>query len=556
MSCYKKTGEPGAEELLFLPLGGSGEIGMNLNLYGHDGQWLIVDVGITFGDPTTPGVDVIMPDPAFIEERQDQIAGIVLTHAHEDHLGAMPYLWPKLQCPVYATPFTAAFLRRKLAETDFVDDVEIIEIPLSGHFSVGCFDIELITLTHSILEPNALVIRTPAGKIMHTGDWKLDPDPALGPNTDEQALIRAGDEGMLAMVCDSTNALNPGWSGSEGVVRKNLIDLVGELSGKVAIACFASNVARLESATQAGLQNGRKVALVGRSLWRILDAAKETGYLQDLPPFLEADEAAKLPANKVLLICTGSQGEPRAALSRIARMDHPDVSLGNGDTVIFSSREIPGNEVGISEVQNNLTDLGVDIITASDREIHTSGHPNRDELAQMYQWIRPQIAIPVHGEPRHLRAHAKLARDCQVPHGMAGKNGLLMSLSEEGVEVIDEVFSGRLYLDGNRLMPMGNTPLRDRRKMSWNGFVLASLVIDDEGELLIDPEVAVEGLLDHDDQAWEELIDTAERSLNKLSKKFKKDDGKIMEAVRVDIRRKCQDLTGKRPTVRIHLARV
>ena len=556
MSCYKETGEPGAEELLFLPLGGSGEIGMNLNLYGHNGEWLIVDVGITFGDPTTPGVDIIMPDPSFIEERQDKIAGIVLTHAHEDHLGAVQYLWPKLKCPIYATPFTAAFLRRKLGETDFLNDIQIIEVPLSGKFFVGDFDIELITLTHSILEPNALMIRTPAGNIMHTGDWKLDPDPALGPKSDEAALIKAGDEGILAMVCDSTNALNPGWSGSEGVVRENLVKLVSELSGKVAIACFASNVARLESAVQAGLKNGRKVALVGRSLWRIVDAAKETGYLKDLPPFLEAEDVARLPANKVLYICTGSQGEPRAALSRIAREDHPGVSLGKGDTVLFSSREIPGNEVGISEVQNNLIDLGVEIITASEREIHTSGHPNRDELAQMYQWVRPHIAIPVHGEPRHLLAHAKLARDCQVPHGMAARNGLCMSLSKAGVEVVDEVFSGRLYLDGNRLMPMGNTPLRDRRKMSWNGFVLASLVIDDDGDLLIDPEVAVEGLLDHDDRAWDSLIDTTERALNKLNKKSRKDDGLISEAVRIALRRKCQELTGKRPTVRIHLARV
>ncbi len=559
MTNYKKTGNPSADELLFLPLGGSGEIGMNLNLYGHDGKWLIVDVGITFGDSTTPGVDVIMPDPAFIAKRSDQISAIILTHGHEDHLGAVQYLWPKLKCPIYATPFTAAFLRRKLADCSFLNDMEIIEIPLSSKFSVDKFDIELISLTHSILEPNALLIKTPVGNIMHTGDWKLDPDPALGEKSDEEALIKAGDEGILAMVCDSTNALNDGWSGSEGEIRKNLIDLVASKSGKVAIACFASNVARLESAVLAGVENGRKIALVGRSLWRIVDAAKEAGYLKDAPKFLEASDVKGLPSNKILYICTGSQGEPRAALSRIAVKNHPDVSLTKGDCVIFSSREIPGNEISISNIQNSLIEQNIEIITANDYNIHASGHPYRDELRQMYQWVRPHIAIPVHGEARHLEAHATLASQCGIAHSMAARNGRCMSLNKDGVQIIDEVFSSRLYLDGNRLLPMDNNALKSRRKMSWNGFVLISLVIDDDGDLLIDPEITVEGLFDNDNDEYEKLdklISVAESALNKLGKKAIMNDDKIRETIRISLSRICKKITAKRPIIKVHLARV
>ncbi len=555
---YKKTGNPSADELLFLPLGGSGEIGMNLNLYGHDGKWLIVDVGITFGDSsTTPGVDVIMPDPSFIAKKSNQISAIILTHGHEDHLGAVQYLWPKLKCPIYATPFTAAFLRRKLADCSFINDIEIIEIPLSSKFSVDKFDIELISLTHSILEPNALLIKTPVGNVMHTGDWKLDPDPALGEKSDKDALIKAGDEGVLAMVCDSTNALNDGWSGSEGEIRKNLIDLVASKNGKVAIACFASNVARLESAVLAGVKNGRKIALVGRSLWRIVDAAKEAGYLKNSPKFLEAGDVKGMPANKILYICTGSQGEPRAALSRIAVKNHPDVSLVKGDCVVFSSREIPGNEISISHIQNSLIEQNIEIITANDYNIHASGHPYRDELRQMYQWVRPHIAIPVHGEARHLEAHATLATESGISHSMAARNGRCMSLTKDGVEIVDEVFSSRLYLDGNRLLPMDNNALKSRRKMSWNGFVLISLVIDDDGDLLIDPEITVEGLFnDDEDEKIDKLISVAEDALNKLGKKAIMNDDKIREAIRISLSRICKKTTSKRPIIRVHLARV
>lgn len=558
---FTDTDTPGAEEFLFLPLGGTGEIGMNLNLYGHDESWLMVDCGITFGDERTPGIDVLMPDPGFIEERKEDLAGLVLTHAHEDHLGAVQYLWPRLQCPIYATPFTAAVLRRKLAETAFASKVEIHEVPMSGQFKVGPFEIELVTLTHSIPEPNALIIRTALGAVLHTGDWKLDPDPKIGPTADEKRLIRLGEEGTLAMICDSTNALSPGRSGSEGEVRENLVDLVRELDGAVAVACFASNVARLESAARAAIETGRQAALIGRSLWRMQEAARETGYLKGIPPFLTDEAASKLPPEKVLLICTGSQGEPRAALARIARQDHNHIELGEGDTVIFSSREIPGNEVAIGELQNALTELGCRIITASDAEIHTSGHPNRDELADMYGWVRPRVAVPVHGEHRHLLAHARLAQACQVPHGIVARNGMLMSLTEDGVDVIDEVYAGRLALDSARsedirLIPMDHGSIRQRRRMAYNGSAVVSIALDGKGRLADEAQISVSGLLDSDGPEWEELLDIAEDTVEKLSPRQRAQDGEVCESVRLAIRRKLQRLTGRRPQVDVHLLRV
>ena len=550
---FRDTDTPGPDEFLFLPLGGTGEIGMNLNLYGHDEKWLMVDCGITFGDERTPGIDVIMPDPAFIEERIEDLCGLVLTHAHEDHLGAVQYLWPKL---IYATPFTAAVLRRKLTEVDFGRKVEIIEVPMSGTFDVGPFNIELITLTHSIPEPNALAIRTSAGVVLHTGDWKLDPDPQVGPTTDEARLIAIGEEGVMAMVCDSTNSLNSGRSGAEGDVRKNLVDVVRDCQGGVAIACFASNVARLESAAKAAIACGRQPALAGRSLWRMNECARECGYLQDLPPFLNDEAASRLPAEKVLWICTGSQGEPRAALARIARGDHQNIKLGQGDTVIFSSREIPGNEVSIGELQNSLTELGCTIITANDAEIHASGHPNRDELADMYSWIRPQVAVPVHGEHRHLLAHARLAQSCQVPHGIVAQNGMLMSLTNNGAEVIDQVYSGRLAVDGDRLIPMDHGSIRQRKRLAQNGAAVVSIALDKSGRLADEAQLTLAGLLDSDGPEWDDLLDLAEETVENLSKAQLKDDGQVVEAVRIALRRKLQAMTRRRPQVDVHLLRV
>jgi ribonuclease J len=548
----------GRKDLVFLPLGGAGEIGMNLNLYGHAGKWLMVDLGITFGDDSTPGVEVIMPDPGFIVERRKDLAGLVLTHAHEDHLGAVPWLWPQLECPIYATPFTAAVLRRKLAEAGLEKAAKITEIPMSGRFDVGPFGIELITLTHSIPEPNAVVIRTKAGTVLHTGDWKLDPDPLVGPSTDEQALMRVGEEGVLAMVCDSTNVLVPGTSGSEGDVRENLIELVGTLENRVAVASFASNVARLETVCRAAQAHGRRVALVGRSMKNIVAAAQETGYLTDLPPFIPDTEVGYLPRNEVLLLCTGSQGEPRSALSRIANDDHPEVSLEAGDTVIFSSREIPGNERAIGRLHNKLASMGIDIVTARDEHIHVSGHPAKDELIQMYQWTRPKIAVPVHGEARHLIAHAELARECQVPEPVGARNGYVVRLAPGRATVVDEVPHGRIAVDGNRLIPMESSALRDRRRLAWNGSAVVTVVVDRDGRVKGMPMVAVNGVFDQDvePEIAHEVEDAVMAAVEDLPKARARDDAEVSEAARLAVRRSIRALCGKRPQIDVHLVRV
>ncbi len=558
MSDYLKTGSPGDDELLFLPLGGTGEIGMNLNLYGHAGEWLMVDLGITFGDESTPGVDVIMPNPAFIEERRDELAGLVLTHAHEDHLGAVAYLWERLQCPVYATPFTLSVLRRKLAEAELLDRVPVTEVPLSGTFSVGPFDIELITLTHSIPEPNALVIETPVGRVMHTGDWKIDPDPLVGPTVDEAALIRTGEAGVLAMVGDSTNALVPGDSGSEADVREALLDVVGRFEHRVAVACFASNVARLETMARVGEAHGRQVALVGRSLWRMYESAKETGYLRDIKPFVTEHDVGYLPRDKTLMICTGSQGESRAALPRIANGDHPEVALDPGDAVVFSSRIIPGNEIAINRLHNRLSEQGIEVVTAYEENVHVSGHPARDELAQMYQWIRPKIAVPVHGEPRHLLAHAKLAEDCQVPKAIVGHNGSMIRLAPGPGEIIDEVFTGRLAMDGRRLINLESTVIRDRRRMVYNGSAVATIILGPDGKISGLPMVSLHGIeeMDTDGDVADEVVEAVITAVDRLPQRDRDDDDTVSEAARRAVRRSLRDLCGKRPQTEIHLVRV
>ena len=409
-------------ELVFLPLGGSNEIGMNLNLYGwgppRARQWIVVDVGVTFGDPSTPGVDIIMPDATFAQG--EDILGIVLTHAHEDHIGAIGWLWPKLKAPVYATPFTAYLVREKLRDADILDEVDLREVPLGGTIKLGPFEVELVTIAHSIPEPNGLAIKTPAGTILHTGDWKIDPDPIVGEQVDVEQIRKLGDDGVLAMVCDSTNVFVDGTAGSEAEVRDALIPLVKSLKGKVAVACFASNVARVDSAARAAMAAGRSVCLVGRSMHRITAAAKSVGLLKDVPEFIQEGDAAALPRDKVMYLCTGSQGEPRAALSRIADDAHPHVKLGPGDSCIFSSRVIPGNEIAIRNLQNKLADRGVRLYTDRDHPgIHVSGHPCREELSDMYRWARPQISVPTHGERRHLLEHCALARDLQVPQQIA-----------------------------------------------------------------------------------------------------------------------------------------
>ncbi len=544
--------------LYFVPLGGAGEIGMNLNVYGYAGDWLIIDCGVTFGDDSQPGLEVVMPDPGFIVERRDRLLGIVATHAHEDHIGAIPYLWTQLRCPVWATPFTASLLRAKLAEAGLAEQVKINVVPLAGRFTIGPFDLELITLTHSIPEPNGVALRTPVGTVLHTGDWKFDPDPLIGPTADEAALQRLGDDGVLALIGDSTNALRPGTSGSEADLRRSLIDLIGRYDARVAVACFASNVARLETVARAAAAHGRDVALVGRSLWRMDKAARENGYLADLPRFLTEDEAGYVPRDRIVLICTGSQGEPRAALSRIARDDHPHVVLETGDVAIFSSRIIPGNEKAINRLQNALVHLGVEIVTEEDHFVHVSGHPARDELVRMYQMVRPKIAVPVHGEARHLIAHAQLAGECQVQQPLVIQNGDMVRIAPSGASVVDEVPVGRLASDGKGLLPLDGTALKDRRRVTFNGTAVATLVLDRLGRLVAPPTISVIGVVEPAaaDAAAVGLRRAVERALDELPAGLRGDGEAVRDAARRALRHSLNEHFGKRPLVEIHLVRI
>ena len=544
--------------LYFVPLGGSGEIGMNLNLYGYRGQWLMLDCGVTFGDEEHAGVDVIMPDPAFIAERKDKLLGIVATHAHEDHIGAIPYLWPQLQCPVWATPFTASLLRAKLEEAGLAGKVPITIVPMSGRFTIGPFDLELVTLTHSIPEPNAVAIRTPVGTVLHTGDWKLDPDPLVGDVTDEESLIRIGDEGVIAMIGDSTNAMVDGHSGSEAELREALTELIGRYTGRVAVACFASNVARLSTIAHAAQAHGRDVALIGRSLWRMDKAARENGYLADVPRFLTEDEAGYVPADRILLICTGSQGEPRAALSRVAREDHPHIVLEEGDVVIFSSRIIPGNEKAIARLQNALVRLGVEIVTTDDHFVHVSGHPCRAELARMYQMVRPRVAIPVHGEARHLQAHAQLAMECQVGDALVIENGDAIRIDAQGATIAGQVPSGRVASDGRRLLPMTGSALQQRRRVGNQGAMVATIVVDRAGSLAAAPQVSLIGLVeaaDSEDMSAK-LRDAASAAVEALPKAMRRDDTQVKDAANRALRKAVNERIGKRALIDVQVFRL
>jgi ribonuclease J len=541
---------PLPDELVFLPLGGSGEIGMNFNAYGfgppNNRQWIIVDCGVLFGrEGSSPGVDLIMPDIRFLADQRENVLGIVATHAHEDHIGAIAHLWPSLRCPVYATPFTARLIMGKLDEAGLTSRLKVKEVPVGGKLTLGPFSMDFISITHSILEPNLLAIRTPLGVVAHTGDWKIDPDPMVGEATDTAALEALGDEGVLALVCDSTNALVPGSSGSEAKVRESLTALIGTLKGRVAVTGFASNVARLDTVARAAKAHGRRVALVGRSMQKMVAAARETGYLKDMPTVLDEAEVADLPAHKVLYLCTGSQGEPRAALARIAAGNHPNVSLSKGDAVIFSSRVIPGNEIAIAEIQNKLAANGIALLTAEDHFVHVSGHPCRDELAQMYRWIRPKLSVPVHGEMRHQVAHAALARELQVPQAIVPQNGQMFRLAPGRPELIDEVPSGRLHMDGRVLVAEGEGLAKDRRAMAFAGLLVVSLVVDSKGRIAAEPVVLGEGM----PEAVEEAVLKAVEDT--LAKNKRSDPDDLAENVRRAARRAAHDAWGKKPVTRV-----
>ncbi|MDP3745996.1 MAG: ribonuclease J [Phenylobacterium sp.] len=553
------------DELVFLPLGGSNEIGMNFNLYGygppHARKWIVVDLGVTFGDQTTPGVEIILPDPEFIEAHAKDILGIVLTHAHEDHIGAVAWLWPRLRAPLYATPFTAFLLREKLRENEDAADAEITEVPLGGTIKLGPFEIDLITLTHSIPEPNGLAIRTPLGTILHTGDWKIDPDPVLGLVTDEGAIRKLGDEGVLAMVCDSTNVFVDGEAGSEADVRDAMAKLISGLTGKVAVACFASNVARMDSIIRAGEAAGRRVCLVGRSMHRMAAAAKSVGLFSDIKEFLTDGEAKHFPDDKILYLCTGSQGEPRAALSRIADGTHQHVKLGAGDACVFSSRVIPGNEVPIRNLQNRLADRGVRLYTERDHPgIHVSGHPCRDELARMYAWARPEIAVPTHGERRHLLEHAAFAKDLQVKQTVAPRNGDMVRLAPGRAEIIDEVPAGRIYVDAGFLTPENGDALRERRHAAYNGVLAVSVVLDGRGKIVSGPRVKALGLPADEDYSMDEVLDDlaedAETAFGKLKGDQREIDSEVEMALSRAVKKASQRIWGKRPVVETTVLRV
>ncbi|MBO1073532.1 ribonuclease J [Roseomonas marmotae] len=546
-------------DLAFIPLGGAGEIGMNLNVYRCDGQLLAIDCGIGFGGNDNPEAEVMTPDPAWLAQRRDKLVGMVITHAHEDHVGAVAHLWPQLRCPVYASPFTASVLRRKLSEANLAHQVPLHIIPLGGQVQLGPFDLTFIRVTHSVPEPQSIAIRTHYGTVLHTGDWKLDPDPLIGQPADLDAFARLGQEGVLAMVCDSTNAMVEGSAGSEAEVRRNLVPLLRPLKGRVAITCFATNLARVESIALAAQKVGRRVALFGRSLRNVEASARECGYLQSIPSFISEDEADDLPDNELLIICTGSQGEERSAMAKIAADTHPRISLGEGDTVIFSSRMIPGNEKAVLRMQDELTRGGCKVMTADDHMVHVSGHACRDELRKLYSLVKPRYAVPVHGEWRHLQEHASLAREMGSTPILVEDGDMLRlaPLSGNGApDVVEGVPTGRLVVDGERLLPLDGAVLGARRRMLFNGIVVASLAVDRSGRVMGTPQVSAPGLFDMTDHEPEQLAADLARSVTELPANLRAEDDTLREAARAALRKALGRRLRKRPSVEVHLLRV
>ncbi len=547
--------ESSNDDFAFVPLGGTGEIGMNFNLYRCRERWLAVDCGIGFAGPAVPEAEILVPDPGFIAARRAALLGLVITHAHEDHIGAVAHLWPRLRCPVYATPFAAAMLRRKLAEAQLLAEVTLHIVPPGGEIDLAPFRLRLIPVAHSIPEAQALAIETPAGLILHTGDWKLDPTPLVGPPTDEAALAALGERGVLAMICDSTNAMVEGHSGSEAEVRRNLAALIRDMTGRIAVTCFASNVARIESVALAARAAGRSVALVGRSLRNLDAAARASGYFATLPPFLSEDAAEEIPDDNLLLLITGSQGEPRSALARIAADTHPRIAFGEGDTVLFSSRVIPGNERAIGLVQDNLVRRGVRVMTEADHMVHVSGHPARDELRRLYRLVRPRYAVPVHGEWRHLTAHAELAREMGA-RPILIEDGDVLTFGPGEPAVNESVPVGRFAVDGRRLVPLAGVVMAARRQMLRDGVVVASLAVDQAGRLRGRAQISAPGLLAPDDEEMLALADDFAATLADLSPGLRQDETALVDAARAALRRVLGRRLQKRPQVEIHVLRV
>ncbi len=550
------------DELLFCPLGGSGEIGMNMNLFAYgkpDNQkWIIVDLGVTFADDTVPGVDIIYPDPGFIIDKKDDLLGIVLTHAHEDHIGAIAHVWPKLKCKIYATPFTSVLITEKFKEKkiDITGFLKIVE--LNSTINLDPFKIEFVTLTHSILEPNGLRIQTPAGNILHTGDWKCDPDPLIGGNINSERLKEIGNEGVLAMICDSTNVFSAGRAGSELEVRKNLLKVFQRLKKRIIVTSFASNVARMETVFYCAEQTGRHISLVGRSMHRIFKAARQCGYLKNVIDPVDPRDAKNIPREKIVYLCTGSQGEPMGAINRIVKYSHPDVFIERNDTVIFSSKIIPGNEKKLYKLHNNLVKEGIEVISEDNEYIHVSGHPNREDLRDMYNWIRPKAVIPVHGEHRHMMEHIEFAKEMQVKYPVQVENGDIVKLYPgEKPEVYDKAPSGRVYLDGNVPVEEDSKSIKERRNISSNGFLEATIMITPKGNIHNKPLVTFRGLPVYEN---DEFIYGLEEEIEKTVKTFSlnniKQKDNLIDALKITCRKFSKEKTGKKPLTNINLVRI
>jgi ribonuclease J len=548
-------------ELVFAALGGIGEIGMNLSIYGFGDerrrQWIIVDCGVSFAsEEHLPGVDLILPDIRYLIEERRNILALVLTHGHEDHMGALIDLWPRLKVPIHATPFTAALFEARRASETGAPEIPVQVVPVGGHLSIGPFAIDFINVAHSIPESNALAIRTPAGTVLHTGDWKIDPTPLIGGPTDAAKLSALGDEGVLALVGDSTNAVRDGRSPSESDVAKTLADLIRTAPRRIAVTTFASHVGRLRAVADAARAAEREVVVVGRAMERVVQVARETGYLDDVQDFRSVESYGYLPPEKVVALCTGSQGEPRAALARIAEDEHPDVALSRGDRVIFSARPIPGNEKAIARVINGLVAQGVEVITDRTHLVHVSGHPRRDELRDMIGWVRPKILIPAHGEALHLAEHAALARRAGVPQVLVCRNGDLVRLAPGPAEIVDQLPSGRLYKDGSLVIEAEARTIAARRRLSFSGIVLVAIAINDKGALVTYPEVELIGLPETD-AAGTPLLEVARRAVEEtfetLPKPHRRDPDQVAESLRRAVRAALAERWGKKPICHVHV---
>jgi len=550
------------EELLFCPLGGSGEIGMNMNLYAYgkenNRKWIIIDMGVTFADDSIPGIDLIMPDPGFIIDKKDDLLGIVLTHAHEDHIGAVAHIWPELKCKLFATPFTAALITEKFKEKKIDISSFLKIVPLNSKIKLGEFDIDFVTLTHSILEPNGLSIKTPLGTILHTGDWKIDPNPLIGNKIDQEKLEKIGDAGVSAMICDSTNIFSPGRAGSESDVRDSLLRIMELKTKRILVTSFASNVARMESIFYCAKKTGRSICLVGRSMHRIFKAAKKCGYLKGLIEPLEPRDAKKIAKNKILYLATGSQGEPMGAMNRIVNGSHPEVFLEDGDCVIFSSKIIPGNEKKLYNLQNQIVKNNIEIISEENAFVHVSGHPNRDDLKDMYKWVKPKSIIPVHGEHRHMQEHVKFAKEMQVPKTLLIENGdIIKLLPGEAPKVVDKAPSGRVYLDGSVNVETDSQSIKDRKNLSVNGYLEITLLVSNNGKIK-KPIISFRGIPEN--QNNDPFVFDMEDEIFNICRTFSLDNKNqqrnLIETIKSNCRRIVREKTGKRPFTNINIVRI